>query len=163
MYPEWVKAQRLSIAFMIVAMFWLHYALFNAWTYAGTSGWAFRIWEQGLIIQNIAAALVIYSIVADGHILARLFAALYLVAMVFTSLEVLACSTFIDPGSDEDLADGIWGITKDKFACGRMFGWATPYAQPVAMAIVGIWISLAWWRAEGAAVVKAWLRARGWQ
>ena len=72
---------------------------------------------------------------------AKVLLVILLIAEAFEPLQYVGCKLWYDPFGDRDLfLREIWGISVDRFACGRALGVLHPYTAPIIYSLYAIWV-----------------------
>ena len=138
-----------------VVAYTLSYLLSNLWQIAlwtleppAAYGFALRLYQQGtLLIIVLYAGIIFYGLTKGENfrqdMQAKLVWLVLLIAESFGALEYAECKMLIDPfGSGDFLLSQVWGIEVSRFACGRAFGYVTPYAAPIITSLYLIWVNI---------------------
>jgi len=97
-----------------------------------------------VIYLGLVFLLLTKSSLPSPDLHAKLVLLILLMAEGFAILEYAQCKVLVDPIGKQDLVlSQEWGITKSKYACGRISA-LSPYIAPV---ITSIWLLVIWmWR-----------------
>lgn len=142
------QAGLLSILLMyaIVARTALSMGLFFA-AFAALSlhltGYAGRRGFELLVMLFITVAVFsIYRRIPFSDTISKLVWAVILVAEGWAAFEYAGCQFASQPDVSELAAS--WGVTVDKYSCGRAFGPVAPYVAPAITTLYLIWIGIRW-------------------
>ena len=107
---------------------------------ASAYGFALRLYQAGaLLLVAVYTAIIFFAL--RGDMQARLVWLVLAVAEGFAFLEYVQCKMIIDPFGSNDLhLTQVWGIEVSRFACGRVFGYASPYMAPLITSLYLIWV-----------------------
>jgi len=138
-----------------VVAYTFSYLLSNLWQVAlwtleppAAYGLALRLYQQGtLLIIVFYVGIIFYGLTKAGDfrhdMQAKLVWLVLLIAETFGALEYAECKMLIDPfGSGDYLLSQVWGIEVSRFACGRAFGYLTPYAAPIITSLYLILVNI---------------------
>ncbi len=107
---------------------------------ASAYGFALRLYQAGaLLLVAVYTAIIFFAL--RGDMQARLVWLVLAVAEGFAFLEYVQCKMLVDPFGSNDLhLTQVWGIEVSRFACGRVFGYASPYMAPLITSLYLMWV-----------------------
>ena len=92
------------------------------------SGWLLYVGALGLF----AYTLLTNKVLPRPDLQAKLLLVILFIAEAFEPLQYVGCKIWYDPLGDRDpFIRDVWGISVDRFACGRALGLLHPYVAPV--------------------------------
>jgi len=106
-------------------------------------GFALRLFQAGTLLLVAMYAGTVFFALRDRGLQTRLVWLVLWIAESFAVLEYLECKVFTDPfGSGDLYLAQVWGVEVSRYACGRAFGYLTPYAAPIITSLYLIWVNI---------------------
>ena len=109
-------------------------------------GLAIRLYTlSGWLLAVLFLGLFVYVFLTNRKLprpdlQAKVLLVIWFIAEVFEPLQYVGCKIWKDPFGDQDyFLREVWGITVDRYACGRALGLLHPYVAPIIYTLFALW------------------------